>query len=368
MRYPDDIGYVWNTIAQLRDVASSHLAGRARTYVAYPHLTGKPSYIPKYLQPVQLNCYDTSPAGLQALEAFIRQNNIRVVVFMSALPQTVNLALLRRLGVRTVNTENDSFDHRRRDSMLKRGAKFLVRRVFRRQLHDLHLANSRSQRDFLLNYAMLPPARVALMENSVDCERFCPGDRTSAREQTGLDQDRFWILCVAQARPEKRIDAIIRMAQAVVHARPDAKLGFVYVGDGAPAAQWKALVDELGLNGVFRFAGACNNVVPYYHAANLMVHAAERESFGLAIVEAMACAVPVIASAAAGPKETILDGKTGALVELNDFATFTQRILRYIDDPSLTELHGNNARQHVVAAYNVARQGKDFATHIAKFL
>jgi glycosyltransferase involved in cell wall biosynthesis len=368
MRYPDDTGYVWNYIAYVRDLASEHLRDRATCYLAFPALTGKPSYQPVQLQPVELDCYDNSPAGRQAIEAFVRRHNVKVVVFMSALPQTVCLDLLRRLGVCTVNTEDDSYEMTRRDNIVKRGMKFLIRRVLRRQAHDLHLAVSKPQRDFLVNYSMLPPARVALMENSVDCTRFCPGDQREARAQTGLDQDRFWILAVAQARSEKRIDQLIKVIHAVSEQRPAARIGFVFVGDGPPVETWKRQAAASGQDDIFVFAGHQNDVRPYYRSADLMIHAAERESFGLAIVEAMACGVPVVAAAAAGPRETIVDGVTGALVGLHDFEGFAEAVLKYVDDHTMTKLHATNARAHVVAAYNVVRHGKDFAAHIARFL
>lgn len=368
MRYPDDTGYVWNYIAGVRDRASAHLHSEARCFMAFPKLTGNPSYQPHHLDTVELDCYDNSPAGCAAIAEFVRKYNIKVMVFMSALPQTVCLSMLHRLGVRTLNTEDDGFDPTRRDNIVKRGMKFVVRRILRRQQHDLHLANSVGQQQFLLNYQLLPPDRVALMKNSVDCNHFCPGDRAEARARTGLDPNRFWIMAVAQARPEKRIEQLIRVIHAVTQARPGQRIGFVYVGDGPPVAQWKQLTAELGLDDVCVFAGRQDDVRPYYRAANLMVHASERESFGLAIVEAMSCGIPVVACGAAGPRETIADGKTGALVGLYDFDAFAAAVLRYVDDPVLTDLHGRNARAHVDTAYNVVRHGKEFAEHIVRFL
>lgn len=368
MRYPDDTGYVWNYIAGVRDRASSHLKDRAAIYMAFPRLTGNPSYQPAHMMPVELDCYDNSAAGRAAIAAFVRSHNIKVMVFMSALPQTVCLGTLRQLGVRTLNTEDDGFDPMRRDSIAKRGVKYLLRRVLRRQQHDLHLANSTAQHQFLLNYQLLPPSRVVLMKNSVDCSHFCPGDRAAARAATGLDPDRFWLLAVAQARSEKRIDQLIRIVHAVVQARPQARIGFVYVGDGPPLAEWQQLAHDLDVADHCVFAGRRDDMLPYYRSADLMVHASERESFGLAIVEAMACGIPVVASAAAGPRETIVDGQTGALVDLHDFEAFTQAVLRYVDDDSMTKMHGNNARAHVDRAYNVVRHGKEFAQHIARFI
>jgi len=368
MRYPDDTGYVWNYIASVRDRTAEQLRGIATPYMAFPRLTGHPSYPLHHLIPVELDCYDDSPGGRAAIAAFVRKHNIKVVVFMSALPSTVCLSLLRGLGVSTLNTEDDSFDFNRRDGLAKRSVKFLMRRILLRQSHDLHLANSKAQQRFLLNYSLLPPDRVALMTNSIDCERFCPGDQAAARAQTGLDPDRFWILAVSQARSEKRVEALIQVMHEVVQARPAARIGFVYVGDGKLVADWKRQAAALGLGDSVVFAGRQNDVVPYYRSADLMVHAAKFESFGLAIVEAMACGLPVVASAAAGPRETIVHGSTGELVDVDDFGAFTRAVLRYVDDPDMTKLQGREARAHVNAAYNIVRHGKDFAAHIQRFL
>lgn len=368
MRYPDDTGYVWNYIASVRDRASAYLSESAATYIAFPQLTGNPSYPLRHMTSVQLDCYDNSAAGRAAIADFVRKHNIKVMVFMSALPQTVCLDLLHKLGVRTINTEDDSFDPGQRDGFVKRGAKFLLRRVLQRQVHDLHLANSAAQFHFLLNYQLLPRKRVALMKNSVDCSHFCPGDRQAAHAQVGLDPDRFWIIAVAQARSEKRIERLIQVIHDVVQMRPAARIGFVYVGDGPPIAAYKQQAVALGLQDSCVFVGRQNDVRPYFRAADLMVHAAERESFGLAIVEAMACGIPVIASAALGPRETIIDDQTGALIPLDDFAMFTQAVLRYVDDIKTTRIHGENARAHVDAAYNIVRHGKEFAEHVARFL
>ena len=368
MRYPDDTGYVWNFTAAVRDLASAHLRERANVYMAFPKLSGNPSYHPKNLQPVEVDFYDNTPEGQAAIEQFVRSHNVKVVVFMSALSHTVCLGLLRRLGVRTLNTENNSFDPRQRDGALKKAAKFAMRRVLRLQQHDLHLANSGAQENFLLRYQMLPRDKVVLMRNSVDSVKYRPGDRAAARARLGLDPDRFWLLAVSQARPEKRLERILHVVREVVDARPDRRVGFIYVGDGEPAAAWKRVATQLGLDDACVFAGRQNDLVPYYHAADLFVHAAERESFGNAIVEAMASGLPVVASAALGPKESILDGKTGALIGLGDFAGFRQAVLRYVDNPEITKVHGKNARAHVDTAYNVVRQSKEFAAHIERFL
>ncbi len=368
MRYPDDVGYVWNTIAHLRDATSEQLIGKANCFLAFPRLTGTPSYRLRHARPVELDVYDHSAAGMERIGAFVKAERIKVIVFMSALPATLDLRRMRRLGVRTLNTENNGFDHVAPDRLAVQLMKLLVRGVFKRQVHDLHLANSRAQYGFLRSHAKIPASRLALLEDAVDCERFMPGDRGQALATIGLPAQRRWIVCVSQARPEKRLEALVRVARDVIAARPDADLGFVYVGDGDSVAPSRALAHSLGIGERFHFAGRQNNLVPYYQAADFMVHAAEMESFGLAIVEAMACALPVVACAAAGPRETILHGRTGALVPVHDFAAFTQAVLEYIDQPELCSQHGRQAREHVLARYSMQRQANDLAHHIGKFM
>jgi glycosyltransferase involved in cell wall biosynthesis len=368
MRYPDDTGFVWNTIARTRDLAASHLGSAARCFIAYPELSGSPAYQVQHLHPVALEFHDTSPEALIKLEKFIIMNSVRVVVFMSALPSTLNLAFFKRLGVATVNTENDGFNHNQKDRVHTRLMKYFLRNILKQQVHNMHLANAEAQFNFLLRYAHVPRARLALMRDAVDHERFIPGIREEACKFLKLDPSRIWLIGVAQARPEKRVDMIIRAVKSVIQARPDQNIGFIFVGEGECASDWEQTAKELLLEDQIHFAGRQDDLVPYYQAATLMVHASRRESFGLAIVEAMSCELPVVATRSAGPNETVLDGTTGALVDTDDFEELVKSILRYVDDANLRETHGKAARGRVVSLYGMMRQGQDLAAHIQCFL
>jgi glycosyltransferase involved in cell wall biosynthesis len=368
MRYPDDTGFVWNTIARTRDLAASHLHLAAKCFIAYPKLSGFPAYQVQYLQPVALEFHSSSAERLADLEKFILENSVRVVVFMSALPSTLNLAFFKRLGVATINTENDGFNHSLKDRVHIRLMKYVVRKVLKKQVHSMHLANAEAQFDFLLGYAKIPRARLALVRDAVDHEHFIPGIRENACKSLGLDPSRIWIISVAQARPEKRVDLIIRAVKRAIEARPFEKIGFIFVGDGECVRDWKHIAIDLTSEDQIHFAGRQDNLVPYYQAAALMVHASKRESFGLAVVEAMSCELPVVATRSAGPNETILHGVTGTLVDPDDFEDLVDNILRYVDNADLRDAHGKAARHRVVNRYGMARQGQDLAGHIKRFL
>lgn len=366
MRYPSNIGFVWKTIAQTRDIVAGHLEDIAISYIAYPTLSSEPAYITSNLTPIEIDFYDQKMDGLIKIEKFIRNNNISIIFYMSALPSTLNLPYLRKLGIKTINTENDSFDHKTKDAIHVRFAKFIVRRLLKLQLHNLHIANAQSQSHFLKYHAMIPNNRIVTIVNGVDCNYYQPGDRLQALDKLKLDAKRIWILCVSQARKEKRIDWIINSARKLINS--NANIGFIYVGDGPEKNKLEKMTKELKINNDFIFAGKQNSLVDYYQASSIMVHAASRESFGLVVVEAMACGLPVVATAAAGPAEIVEDGLTGQLVDIDDQAMFESAIERYVKDEGLRISHGNNGRVRAVSHFSIDRQAQEIADVTRKFI
>lgn len=359
MRYPDDEGFVWKTVARLRDLVAGSLAER-ECFIAFPKLTGRSVHAFAQLQPVELDCYRLGPDDRSALSQLVAERQIGVIVYMSALPATLDLPFLRSLGLVTINTEEDGFECSGRDPLYKRIAKFAVRRVLGLQLHDLHIANSQSQGDWLLRHAQIPPDRLVVIPNGVDCTHFVPGPP----DQPLLAPDRRWVICVSQARAEKRVDMILRCAAKIAAQAELADVSFVYVGAGEQLANWQRLAHDLGIADRVHFAGRQEDLLPWYRAASLMVHAAKRESFGLVLAEAMACALPVVACAAAGPREVIADGTTGRLVTLEDEAGFVAAMEAYLRNPALARDHGLAGRDRVVRLFSIHRQAAQIADAI----
>ena len=363
MRYGNEIGYVWLTIARLRDLVARNLQDRARCYIAYPQVGPRAAYRPRWLTVDRADFYDYSPQNRVVLAEYIRHRRIRLIVFMSALPSTIDLDFLRRLGVRTVNTENDSFDAEQQQSVWRLGTKFAMRRVLKRQLHDLHVANSQAQFDFLARFAQIPATRLRLIQDGVDTDRFLPAAEVDARAEAcaaiGLDSGPLWIMAASQARPEKRLEYVIEAARRVIAARPEADVRFFYVGDGECRERWQAEAADLGDR--FRFLGSQIDLAPFYRAASVFAHASFRESFGLVMAEAMSSGLPVVATNSHGASELVADGQTGSLTERDDIDGFTQALLRYVDDPILRQQHGAAARQRCVENFSIERQARHLA-------
>ncbi|MBK1664526.1 glycosyl transferase family 1 [Rhodospirillum rubrum] len=368
MRYPSDVGFVWKTIALHRDLIARAFGAEARCLLAYPLISDTPAYQPRWSRTIQADFYDYSAENRQRLEQLITDEAIRLVVFMSVQPADVDLGFLRRLGLRTVTSENNSYDHSLRQPLVKRLAKTLIRRVLKRQVFDLHIANSQAQYDFLRGFAQLPASRLRAVRNGIDTDHFQPGERASACAKLGLDPDRLWIMAASQARPEKRLERVLAVIRAVKDARPALPIGFFFVGEGENLAEWRQIALGLPDAETYRFFGRQSDLRPYYQAASVFIHGAFRESFGLVIAEAMASGLPVVATHAHGPAEIIAEGETGRLVGRDDWEGLGKAALEYLDDAELRRTHGLAGRARCVALFSITRQAREFADLLRPFL
>lgn len=138
-------------------------------------------------------------------------------------------------------------------------------------------------------------------------------------------------------------------AMAKVRARhPDAHL--VIVGgrhDPEPRYEdeLRALVERQGAASAVTFTGFQADVPRWMQAMDVVVHASDREPFGIVVIEAMALGKPVVAGAEGGPAEIITPGEDGLLAPFGDAEALADRISRFLDDPGLATRCGASARR-----------------------
>ncbi|MFQ6118111.1 MAG: glycosyltransferase, partial [Candidatus Bipolaricaulia bacterium] len=89
--------------------------------------------------------------------------------------------------------------------------------------------------------------------------------------------------------------------------------------------------------------------------ADLFLLPSEQESFGLAVLEAMSCAVPVVATRVGGLPEVVRDGEDGYLVDVGDVAALAERGIKLLSDDALRERMGQQARQRVLEKFTPER-------------
>jgi glycosyltransferase involved in cell wall biosynthesis len=193
------------------------------------------------------------------------------------------------------------------------------------------VAVSESLRRALAEATGRPTERIEVIPNGVDTERFRPGHRALAKAQLGLPADREILLAVGRLVEGKRYDLAVR-ALAFVRREPPPLL--LLVGDGPERARIEGIARENGLDGRVRFAGERppEEMPLYYQAADLFLHPSTREGHPNVVLEALACAVPVVASGAGGIPETV-GSEGGAIVEGDDPRAFARSIERVLASP-----------------------------------
>ena len=180
----------------------------------------------------------------------------------------------------------------------------------------------------------IPPARIVRIPNSVDVSLFRPLDaagRSALRDQLGLPHaQRIAVFTGRLVRP-KGLPTLLRAWRQVIEQRPDALL--LLVGAGGLdmhncEAELRDYVREHGLESSVRFAGAVNNVHEYLQASDLFVFPSEREAFGISVIEAMACALPVVSTAVDGIRDVIRPGIDATVVPPRDEAALAAALAR----------------------------------------
>jgi glycosyltransferase involved in cell wall biosynthesis len=360
MRYGNDTGYVWNSVARMYDRVAELLGPAVRPWVAYPQLTADPAFQPRYLQPVEADFYRTDPPNRARLTSVIRANRIRTVVYMGCSPRDISLRFLRRLGLKTINCAHDAIPLDARQGLVKRTAKRILRGHFHYNLFDVYVANSEAQRQFLLSFAYLPPERVHTVANGVDTELFTPGSAPEPADY-GLPRTEHYALAICQARTEKRVDFLIDVAARLFAMRPDLSLTFLHVGDGPCLAEWRARAASRGLGQRFHFLGFQNQVAPLHRLASVLVHSCDLESFGLVLAEAMATGKPVVATDAPGPREIVVPGETGYLLPPQDVEGFAAAVLRLLDRNDLRARLGEAGLGRVRECFSLQKQSEQLA-------
>src|SRR5205807_2048815 len=137
---------------------------------------------------------------------------------------------------------------------------------------------------------------------------------------------------VSNFRPVKRVLDVVRVFAGV---RRELPATLILVGDGPERDSAEQEGDRLGLRRDIRFLGKVDNVAEILRGGDLFLLPSQTESFGLAALEAMACALPVLATAVGGLPEVVVDGETGFLSPPGDVAAMTAHALRVLRDPPL---------------------------------
>lgn len=162
-------------------------------------------------------------------------------------------------------------------------------------------------RNLLIDYYGVPSDRIHVIPHGVDLERFEPSDSTSPKEMGQR------VLFVGTLSGRKGVNYLVDAFSVVHSALPNARL--ILLGDGEDALRIRKQVAHLCLNDAVEFLGRVNDreLIRQYQAADLFVFPSLQEGFGIPLIEAMACGVPVVSTTATAIPDVV--GDAGILVE-----------------------------------------------------
>lgn len=250
--------------------------------------------------------------------------------------------------------------------------------------HGRHYPDTRSLKRCLLNKALLreqdrvtavgqfvrralvrneaiPAKRIDVVYNGIE-----PGpeptddDRAAARRLLGIDPGRPVVMQVARFHPVKDHDTAIRAWTNVHKAIPDALL--VLVGDGEGRAAIQTMAAERGLQDAVQFTGAVDNARQLIPAADLCMLTSLSEGVSVTLLEAMAAALPVVATDVGGNPEVVEHGKTGMLAPRRDAATISQTLIKLLPNAPYARLTlGMAGRERLLKRFTADRMHAGYA-------
>lgn len=284
------------------------------------------------------------------LRGLVRRGRYDIVHFHTARAHALS-PWLSNLAVQRVVT-------RRMDNPLPRG--WRSRWLYRTHV-DAVVAISSGVAD-ALRAADVPEAALRRIPSGVDTARFgrCAVRRAAVRDRHGLGADDRLIVTVgalvARKSPDTLIDAAVRLRASLRASAAGSRADephYLVCGDGPLRPALEARVAALGLERVFHFVGFRSDLPAYLSAADVFVHVPVREGLGVAVIEALAAGLPVVASRAGGIPDLITDGETGLLVPSRDPAALADALARCLHDPEWAAGLGRCGQTHVRTGYDI---------------
>ena len=184
---------------------------------------------------------------------------------------------------------------------------------------------------------------IRVIHNFVNVETYKPLPSRPAGEKR--------LMHISNFRPVKRVEDCIRIMAEVIKKVP-ARL--YMVGDGPDRAPAQRLARELGLSSHITFMGKQDHVERLFPQMHVLLLPSEMESFGLAALEAMACAVPPVATRVGGVPELVTHGVDGFLEAAGDIAAQSARTIELLSDDGLHARMAAAARKTAVERFSTA--------------
>lgn len=226
----------------------------------------------------------------------------------------------------------------------------LARRVLLRGVHAT-IVPSRVLFDIARHRFRIPEQKLLYIPNGVDTDRYSPGVDRQWRSAHGIPDDAVLCGTVGRLRPEKNLDLLLRaFAQA-----NEPRCWLAIAGDGPDLPSLARQAGALGVSERVIFAGNLLNPVPFYRNLDLFVMSSVTEQMPVALLEAMSCGLPVLATDVGDIREMLRESSTPAtLVPSQNLHAYTHGLLSLAREAPLRTVLGSKNRETVLKHYTVA--------------
>ena len=200
-----------------------------------------------------------------------------------------------------------------------------------------------------------PAHKIRRIVNGVDTQLYQPAqNRLEAGQRLGIKENPV-VLYAGRLEPEKRLDLALRAWSRLGKEHPQAC--FQLIGAGSSEDMLRQ-IPAVGM----KFTGRVDETAPYLQAADIFVLPSESEGLSNSLLEAMSCGLAILATDVGGVRDVVTDGISGLIIPPGDQNAIENSLRRLLEDESLRNVLGQNARKRVQADFSLGSTADKLST------
>ncbi len=312
--------------------------------------------IPLQHMPTGRGIYPRSDyAGLREIASHLARGEYDIVHTHSAKAGGIGRMAARRVGVPAVVHSFHGFPFHEFQSPPARHTLLAIERRLAR-ITDYFLTDGTAVAAEAVRLRIAPPDRIRAISSPIDAvERVSPARRAEARRLLGLPADAKVVGTAARLDSQK---SPLDMVKAIAGLRR-ADVFMVWIGEGHLRAATERLIERYGIAHRFLLAGERTDVPALLPGFDVFAMSSLFEGLPCAVVEAMSCGVPVVATAVNSVPEIVISGRTGLLARPGDPASLSRALGYLLDHPVEAARMAEAARAHIGDRFSPEVLGRD---------
>jgi L-malate glycosyltransferase len=198
-----------------------------------------------------------------------------------------------------------------------------------------------------LTSAGVPPARIVALVNGVESEQIIAKSDYALHRPPKL-------IYVGRLHEQKGLDVLLKAVRQLMQYDPAYEVCLDIVGDGPLWDPLCNLAKQLGIRCQVQFLGQIEQVLEHLYEADIFVLPSRAEGLSNALLEAMACGLPVVVSDVPGNVDVVTNGENGLLFTADSPDSLAQSLVVLLSQPQLRQNMGTTAQQHVTERYSMS--------------